>query len=77
MNKLLSLSKKIFFSVLFFSSSPLLWAQASPPGSSIDDTMRSHNKIYVVMAVCLVILIVLFIYLIRIDIKVSKKEKTI
>jgi hypothetical protein len=38
--------------------------------------MRSHDKIYVVMAVCITILTVLFLYLIRIDIKVSKKEKT-
>jgi uncharacterized membrane protein YwaF len=75
MNKLLS--KKIFFSVLFFLSSPLLWAQSSPTAKSIDDTMRSHDKIYVVMAVCLVILIVFFLYLVRIDMKVSKKEKAI
>ena len=43
--------------------------------SSFDDTMRSHDKIYVVMAVCLVILIVMILYLVRIDMKISKKEK--
>jgi len=42
---------------------------------TIDETMRSHDKIYVVMAVCIVILIAFFLYLIRIDAKVSKKEK--
>ena len=43
--------------------------------TTIDSTMRSHDKIYVVLAVCGVILTVFFLYLIRIDIKVSKKEK--
>lgn len=73
MNKLLS--KKILLSVLLCFSFPLLWAQSSPQADTVDNVMRSHNKIYVVMAVCLVILIVLFLYLIRIDMKVSKKEK--
>ncbi|MDE3213952.1 MAG: hypothetical protein KGM98_12015 [Bacteroidota bacterium] len=45
-------------------------------GGGLMSTMRSHNKIYVVMAVCLTILTVLILYLIRIDLKVSKKEKT-
>jgi len=43
---------------------------------SVDSLMRSNEKIYVVMAVCLTILAVLFLYLIRIDMKVSKKEKS-
>ncbi|MEO6814373.1 MAG: CcmD family protein [Ginsengibacter sp.] len=62
-------------SALFYS---LLKAQsvADSASPSIDTTMRSHNKIYVVMTVCIVILTVLFLYLIRIDIKVSKKEKS-
>jgi hypothetical protein len=75
MNKFLS--KKIFCFVLLCLSGPFLWAQSPQPSSSLDDVMRSHDKIYVVMAVCLVILIVLFLYLIRIDAKVSKKEKTV
>lgn len=73
MNKLIS--KKIFLSSLFCFFASILWAQNPTAASSMDDIMRSHNKIYVVMAVCLVILIVLFLYLIRIDMKVSKKEK--
>lgn len=48
---------------------------AASQGSSFNDTMQSDNKIYVVMAVCIVILIVMLLYLIRIDIKVSRKEK--
>ena len=41
------------------------------------DTMRSEGKIYVVVAVLCVILMVLIIYLISIDRKVSKLEKEI
>jgi uncharacterized membrane protein len=59
-----------FFSFLLFAQSP-----ADSTGAGMNSTMRSHDKIYVVMAVCITILVVLFLYLIRIDIKVSKKEK--
>ena len=54
-----------------------LFAQSSADstGTGMNSIMRSHDKIYVVMAVCITILAVLFIYLIRIDGKVSKKEK--
>ena len=62
-------------STLFLSS--FIWAQTSPDVAPVtsDTVMRSNDKIYVVMAVCITILAVLFLYLIRIDIKVSKKEK--
>ncbi|MDQ2718731.1 MAG: CcmD family protein [Bacteroidota bacterium] len=74
MNKLFL--KRLTSTVILFLISPFLWAQApDSTASSIDDTMRSHDKIYVVMAVCIVILAVFFLYLIRIDRKVSKKEK--
>jgi len=39
------------------------------------DTMRSNGKIYVVVAVCLTILIGLFIYVFIVDRKVSRLEK--
>ena len=69
--------KRLSFTVILFFLSPFLWAQATADsvGPSMDHTMRSHDKIYVVMAVCITILVVLFLYLIRIDFKVSKKEK--
>ncbi|MEP6616442.1 MAG: CcmD family protein [Ginsengibacter sp.] len=60
--------------VLVFLYNELL-AQDKPAGSNIQDTMRSHNKIYVVMAVCITILTGLILYLVRIDRKVSKAEK--
>ncbi|HUZ61951.1 MAG TPA: hypothetical protein VMU83_24460 [Hanamia sp.] len=71
MNKLFF--KHLCFTVIFFLTAPFLWAQSE--ASSIDQTMRSHDKIFVVMTVCIIILIVFFLYLIRIDRKVSKKEK--
>jgi succinate dehydrogenase hydrophobic anchor subunit len=39
------------------------------------DTMRSNGKIYIVVAVCLTILIGLFIYVYSVDKKISKLEK--
>ena len=39
------------------------------------DSMRSNGKIYVVVAVCLTILIGLFIYVLLLDKKISRFEK--
>jgi hypothetical protein len=39
------------------------------------DAMRSNGKIYIVVAVCLTILIGLFVYVFSIDRKISKIEK--
>jgi len=77
MNKLLL--RRTCLTILSFLTAPLLWAQtdSTKSSSSIDEALRSHDKIYVVMTVCIVILIVLFLYLIRIDNKVSKKEKSL
>ena len=68
--------KRVCFGVILFLLTQVLWAQQTAP-PTIDQTMRSHDKIYVVMAVCIVILVVFFLYLIRIDRKVSKKEKSV
>ncbi len=39
------------------------------------DTMRSNGKIYVVVAVCLIILVGLFLYVMSVDRKLRKLEK--
>lgn len=39
------------------------------------DIMRSNGKIYIVVAVCLTILIGLFLYVFSLDRKISKLEK--
>ncbi len=39
------------------------------------DTMRSNGKIYIVVAVCLTILVGLFLYVMNVDRKLRKLEK--
>ena len=46
-------------------------------GVEMADVMRSNGKIYVVVAVILTIFIMLVIYLIRLDRKMTKLEKNI
>jgi len=65
MNKLI-----LIVIVSFFST--LAYAQDKP---EMADLMRSNGKIYDVVAVCLTILIGLFIYVFIIDKKISKIEK--
>lgn len=69
MNKLFSRLLLSFFAVL---TSTVLFAQDKP---EMADVMRSNGKIYVVVAVCLIILIGLFIYVAMIDRKLKKLEK--
>jgi uncharacterized membrane protein len=66
---------KLFLSLLaiLFSSLSALSQQTNEV--EMADTLRSNGKIYVVVAVLLIILIGLIIFLIRIDRKVSKLEK--
>ena len=48
---------------------------AHAQASDNNDVMRSNGKIYVVMAVVIIIMIGFFIYLINVDRKLSKLEK--
>jgi hypothetical protein len=50
-----------------------VFAQAQTPDNN--DVMRSNGKIYVVMAVVIIIMIGFFIYLINVDRKLTKLEK--
>lgn len=43
--------------------------------ANTDDVMRGNGKIYVVVAVCLTILIGLFVYVFALDRKISRLEK--
>ena len=69
--------KQLGCTIILSLFSFLLFAQVSEESgdASVQTVMRSSGKIYVVMAVCITILVVLFLYLVRIDTKVSKKEK--
>jgi|694.fasta_scaffold04438_4 hypothetical protein len=54
------------------STSLPLFAQEK---AAMADLMRSNGKIYIVVAVCLTILIGLFLYVTSIDRKISRLEK--
>ena len=71
------LSKRFYFTVslLMFQLITMAQTAGNNIAPTMDSTMRSNGKIYVVMAVCLLILITLLLYLVRIDLKISKKEK--
>jgi hypothetical protein len=60
--------------ILLLLSPGLLVAQEK---TGFDNTMRSNGRIYVVIAVILVILAGLILYLVRLDRKLRKLEKEI
>jgi len=73
---------KIIKSTFFLIMSSLLTlitrAQEIPPSEktpAMADAMRSNGKIFVVVAVVLIVLTGMFIYLIRLDRKINKLEK--
>jgi CcmD family protein len=69
-------SKRLLITVMLMCFTVILFAQVkADTGTTLHDTMRSHNKIYVVMAVCITILLGLILYLVRIDRKISKTER--
>jgi hypothetical protein len=51
------------------------WQIAVAQPDTSPDFMRSIGKIYVVAAVCLVILVAIFVYLIILERKISRLEK--
>lgn len=63
---------RFFFLVLGILMSTVTFAQDKV---EMADTMRSNGKIYVVVAVCLTILIGLFLYMMRIDMRMRRIEK--
>jgi len=70
--------RKIKFLLAFFSLCfPAIISYAQDDGSKADmaDTMRSNGRIYVVVAVVVLILVGLILYLIRLDRKITRLEK--
>lgn len=63
----------ILFSMLFLMISHFSMAQEEV---EMADVMRSNGRIYVVIAVILTILFGLILYLVRLDRKISKFEKS-
>ena len=75
MNKFLKKRFSITLALLMLQLITFAQNTVKATGPTIDSTMRSNDKIYVVMAVCLLILGTLLLYLVRIDLKISKKER--
>ncbi|MBL0357417.1 MAG: CcmD family protein [Chitinophagaceae bacterium] len=65
--------KKILLFALTACTSVVV-AQSDKP-VEMADLMRSNGKIYIVVAICLTILIGLFLYVWNVDRKISKLEK--
>ena len=73
MNKyLLTLMKRTLLAVLLVMANIAAFAQQEV---EMADSMRSNGKIYVVVAVCLTILIGLFVYMFTVDRRLRKIEK--
>ena len=68
-------NKQLFIFLTFFLTSISLFAQQADEKVQMATGLRSSGKIYVVVAVLLTVLIGLFIYLIRLDKKISRLEK--
>jgi CcmD family protein len=68
-----NLVRSLWLMVCGLFCSSILFAQDAKPDMA--DVMRSNGKIYVVVAVCLTILIGLFIYVFLLDRKISRLEK--
>lgn len=63
---------RLLFAFVAFMSGTICFAQDKV---EMADTMRSNGKIYVVVAVCLMILVGLFLYVMSLDRKLRKLEK--
>jgi hypothetical protein len=73
------LSSRLYLSVFAMILSVFVYAQDSLKNEKpqMADALRSNGKIYVVVAVLVIILIGLFLYLINTDKKISRIEKNI
>jgi heme/copper-type cytochrome/quinol oxidase subunit 2 len=80
-NNINRINKKTVFNLIItillviFSSVTAMAQQMNTTGEDPTDFMRSNGKLFVVVAVILVIIAGLFIYLISLDKKISKLEK--
>ncbi len=65
--------KHTLFLMVFLLS--VIAASAQQGQVEMADTLRSNGKIYIVVAVCLTILVGLFLYVWNVDRKISRLEK--
>ena len=69
------LIQKILLVLILFCNTSVAFAQ-NGNGVEMADLMRSNGKIYIVVAVCLTILIGLFLYVFLLDRKITAFEKS-
>jgi hypothetical protein len=74
MSKKLNVVVRLLLVVLAASHQLEALAQDTANNSGVSGFMRSNDKIYVVMAICLTILVGLVFYAIRIDRKIKRIE---
>lgn len=69
--------KKLFALLALFLGFMGLMAQAQPDSQHVEmaDQLRANGKIYVVVAVLIVILLGLILYVVRLDRKITRLEK--
>jgi hypothetical protein len=69
--------KKLFALLLLLPGYLVLMAQGQPDSQHVEmaDQLRADGKIYVVVAVLLVILLGIVLYLVRLDKKITRLEK--
>ena len=67
--------KSLFAFITLMLLSVITHAQANGDKADMADMMRSNGRIFVVVAVVVVILIGLILYLVRLDRKITKMEK--
>ncbi len=75
MHKYRSIAYRLIFLLLALCIYVVSFAQAKKV--EMADEMRSNGKIYIVVAVCLTILVGLFLYVFSLDRKLSKIEKEV
>ena len=64
----------VYFLLLLLGNLFISTGVFAQTNDAVESTMRSNGKIYVVMAICITILVGLFIYVISIDRKIAKIE---
>ncbi|HWJ29759.1 MAG TPA: CcmD family protein [Flavisolibacter sp.] len=69
--------KKSLLALALMISRLALFAQETSNKVEMADTFRQNGKIYVVVAVILIIFIGIILYLVRLDRKITKLEKNV
>jgi hypothetical protein len=68
---------KLYIALLLFFIQLSAFAQSAEGENDLATTMRSNGKIYVVVAVALTVMIGLIVYLVSVERKIIKLEKSL